>query len=174
MTRRGDGTCTVRKTRPCVVSSMPLLPVRKCCSSFSFSGSVAMSAALTRRCAPLATSVTTTAPRRAARSAFSAERTSSRKSLLHLLDQHPNGAAAGQAHLPGGLIRDAELEQLWLPALDDVDRLGHHGALDAAAGDGAEEIALIVDDQIGTDRPRRRAPGLDHRGERHTAPGFAP
>ena len=38
----------------------------------------------------------------------------------------------------------------------------------------SEEIALVVDDEVRADRPRRRAPGLDHRGERDAAPGLAP
>ena len=53
-------------------------------------------------------------------------------------------------------------------------RLGHHRALDAAARHRAQEIALVVDHQIGADRPRRRAPGLDHGGERHAAACLAP
>src|SRR6185312_5585863 len=71
MTSCGDGTCTVRNTRPCAVSSMPLLAMRTCFSITSFSGSLATSVAFTKRCAPLATSVTTITARRAARSAFS-------------------------------------------------------------------------------------------------------
>src|SRR5207253_3428238 len=35
-------------------------------------------------------------------------------------------------------------------------------------------IPLVVDDEVRADRPRRRAPGLDHRGERNAAPGLAP
>ena len=47
-------------------------------------------------------------------------------------------------------------------------------ALDATAGDAAEEIALVVDHQVRADRPRRRAPGLDHGRERNTTPGRLP
>src|SRR6202023_649329 len=67
-----------------------------------------------------------------------------------------------------------EFQHLWLAALDDVERLGDHGAFDAAARHRAEEIALLVDNEIGADRPRRRAPGLDHGGQRHRPALFAP
>src|SRR5215813_12764892 len=93
---------------------------------------------------------------------------------LHLLDVHADGAAAGESDLPGGLVGDAEFESLGLAALDHVDRLGHDRALDAAARHRAEKIALAVDDQAGADRARRRAPGLDHRGERNRAALAAP
>src|SRR5499433_339219 len=89
--------------------------------------------------------------------------------LFHLLHIDADGAAAGQPDLPGGLVGDAEFERLRLAALDHVERFGHHRALDAAARDAAEEIALIVDHQIRTHRPRRRAPGLDHGRERDPA-----
>src|SRR5215471_14281553 len=191
MTSWVGGTCTVRKTLPCGVSSMPLLPLRMCFSIRLLSGSRAASAALTSRCSPLATSVTTTAARRAARSVLRALRMSSfmfapakwrianasdpvAPALLHLLHIDPNGAAAGEADLPGGLVGDAELERLGLAALDHVERLGDHRALDAAARDRAEKVALVVDHQVRADRPRRRPPGLDHGGERDAAPLFAP
>src|SRR5262245_46488031 len=77
MTSCAGGTCPVRKTFPAGVSAMPLLPRRMCFSMSSLSGSRATSAALTRRCSPVVTSVTTTAGRRAARSALSALRISS-------------------------------------------------------------------------------------------------
>src|SRR4051812_40108635 len=80
----------------------------------------------------------------------------SNSSLLHLLDVHPDLAAAGEADLPGGLVGDAEFEGARLAALDHVDRLGDHRALDTAARDRAQEIALVVDHQVGADRPRRR------------------
>src|SRR5438105_13842776 len=136
ITSLGDGTCTVKKTLPSGVSSMPLLPERKCFSSTPFSGSRAISFSVTRRCAPLSWLVTTIAARRAARSSLRALRMSRRKaSLLHLLHEHPDGAAARQPDLPGGLVGDAELQRLRLAALDHVHRFGHHRALDAAARD---------------------------------------
>src|SRR5712671_3909848 len=65
--------------------------------------------------------------------------------LLHLLHIDADGAAAGEPDLPRGLVGNAEFERLRLAALDHVERLGHYRALDAAAGDTAEEIAFIVD-----------------------------
>src|SRR5262245_51029329 len=94
--------------------------------------------------------------------------------LLHLLHIDPDRAAAGEPDLPGGLVGDAEFERLGLAALDHVERLGDHRALDTAAGDRAEEIALVVDDQVRADRPRRRAPGLHDGGERHALAGLTP
>src|SRR5271165_3674449 len=191
---RADGTWTVRNTRPCAVSSIPLLPLRRCASSTSRSGSAATSAAPTKRWVPVATSVTTIAARRAARSALSAWRMSRRihevlvvatnqtptasiprgallpppergrvgrgsraartasqrtptptlplagegarvraktrapesRMLLHLLHIDPDGAAAGEADLPGGLVGDAEFEHPGLAAVDHVERLSDH------------------------------------------------
>src|SRR5262245_46591101 len=152
---------------------MPLLPLRMRLSSALASGSRAISAAFTSRCAPVATSVTTTAARRAARSVLSDVRMSS-FTLVHLLHVDPDLSAAGEADLPGGLVGDAEFERLRLAALDHVDRLGHDGTLDAAPRHRAEEVALLIDDQVRADRPGRRAPGLDHGRERNTAALLAP
>src|SRR5260370_38421166 len=189
MTGCGGGTWTVRNTRPGLVSAMRLLPERSRCSSTSLSGSAATSAAFTSRCAPFSTSVTTIAARRAARSAFSAERISRRivfpessspgsraprGDLLDLLDQHADGAAAGEPDVPRGLVADAELRHLRLAALAHVERLGDDRALDAAARHRAEKIPLLVDDEIGADRPRRRAPGLHDGRQRDPTPAAAP
>src|SRR5579862_1519133 len=176
MTSCGAGTYTVRKTRPSAVSSMPLLLLRRCSDKNGRSGSLAISVALTRRWRPLSTLVTTITARRAARSALRAVRMSSfmGRILLHLFHEHPDSAAAGQADLPGGLIGDAEFQHFRLAALDHIERLGDHGALDAAAGHRAEKIALLVDNEVRADRARRRAPGLDHRRQRHRAPVLAP
>src|SRR3954453_5725513 len=208
MTSCAGGTCTVRNTLPSGVSSIPLLPLRMCFSINACSGSSATSAALTSRCAPLATSVTTTAARRAARSALSSLRISNfiaagpstdqvrslppcgggnqpsslglhtlfslpptpRSALLHFFDKDPDGATAGQPDLPGGLVGDAEFQRLGLAALDHVEGFRDHRALDAAARDRAQEVALVVDHQIRTHRTRRRAPGLDYGRERNPSP----
>src|ERR1700726_3939283 len=69
-----------------------------------------------------------------------------RRFLVHLLHEHPDGAAAGQADFPGGLVGDAEFQHFRLAAVDHVERLGDDGPFDAAAGHRAEEIALVVDD----------------------------
>src|SRR5215475_3472859 len=132
MTSCGGGTCTVRKTLPCGVSSGPLLPLRMCLSMSAASGSRPTSAPLTRRCSPVASLVTTTTARRAARSLFSALRMSSFTSV-HLFHVDPDGAAAGEPDLPGGLVGDAEFQRLGLAALDHIERLGHDRALDATA-----------------------------------------
>src|SRR3954463_13219827 len=205
MTSCAGGTYTVRNTLPSGVSSIPLLPLRTRFSINACSGSPATSAALTSRCWPLATSVTTTAARRAARSAFRdlrmssfmtadptysvrslppcarADRPSSLRlhtllpsALLHLLHKNPDRAAAGEPDLPGGLVGDAEFERLGLAALDHVEGFGHDRALDAAARDRAEEVALVVDHQIRAHRTRRRAPGLDHGRERNPTPFRSP
>src|ERR1043166_5107573 len=177
MTSFVGGTCTLKNTRPSGESAGPLLPERSRASRISRNGSAATSAALTSRCAPLSALVTTMAPRRAARSAFRARSISRRiavSRLVHLLHVPGGGPAAGQAGAPRRLVGDPELEGLRLAALDHVERLGHHVALDAPARDRAEEIALIVDHQVRADRPRRRSPGLDHGRERNAAPRFAP
>src|SRR6476469_9736316 len=162
MTSFGGGTCTVRKTLPCGVSSMPLLPLRICFSSTGLSGSLATSPALTRRCSPVAVSVTTIAARRSARSALRAESVSIFTSAsVYFFHEDADRAAARETHLPSRLVCHAEFERLWLAALDHVERLGDHRAFDAAARDRAEEVAFAVDDEVGADWPRRRAPSLD-------------
>src|SRR5712671_6165828 len=93
--------------------------------------------------------------------------------LLHLLHVDPDGAAARQADLPGGIVGYAEFQHSGLAAFDHVDGLGHYGAFDAAARHRAEKIAILVDDEVGSDRPRRRAPRLHHGGKRNIAP-FTP
>src|SRR5262249_21311719 len=144
--------------------------------------------AFTSRCAPLSWLVTMMMARRAARSSLRVFKRSSftktpprtrRKwippqPLLHLFDEHPDLTAARQSDLPRGLVGDADLQRLRLAALDHVDRLGDHRSFDAAAGHRAQKIALIVDHQVRADRSRRRAPGLDHGGERHAAARLFP
>src|SRR5579864_2318234 len=179
MTSCGAGTWTVRKTRPSGLSTMPLLPVRKRSARNARNGSLATSAALTRRSLPLATSVTTIAARRAARSVLRVLRRSSfivslRLCLLDFLHVDPDGAAAGQADFPRGLVGDAEFQHFRFAAVDHVERFGHHGALDAAARPRAQKNAFPIDDQSGADRPRRRAPGLHHGRQRHVAAVLAP
>src|SRR5262249_49770163 len=163
--------CTLRKTRPSGESAGPLLPERRRASRMSCRGSALTSAALTSRCAPLSALVTTMAPRRAARSALRAARMSRRIGiasyclsmilfgkpvstfrdhalLIHFLDEDPDGAAARKPGAPSGLVGDAELERFRLAALDHVERLGDDVALDASAGDRAEEITLVVDHEV--------------------------
>src|SRR5262249_55272302 len=118
---------------------MPLLPLRRCSDSTALSGSLAMSAAFTSRCSPLSTSVTTMAPRRAARSALRAvrsesfipcsqfvmrkpsEATPSGMTLIYLFHQHADLAATGEADLPGGLIGDAEFQHFGFAGVDHIE-----------------------------------------------------
>src|SRR6202035_4063775 len=94
--------------------------------------------------------------------------------LSDLFDEYPDGAAAGQPDIPGGLVGDAKFEHLWLAAGDHIERFGDDSALDAAAGHRAQEGAVIVDHEAGACRPRRRPPGLDHRRQRHAVAGLLP
>src|SRR5664279_5361110 len=113
---------------------MSLLPIRSCLSNSARNGSAATSADLTSRCSPVAVSVTTMTGRRAARSALSSVSVSSFiLCSTHLLDKDPDGAAAGQADIPGGLVGDAEFQHPGFAAGDHVERFGDHRALDAAA-----------------------------------------
>src|SRR5215475_1893597 len=121
--------------------------MRSAFSSSARSGSAAKSLARASRCSPLAVSVTIMAGRRAARSALSSVRVSSFTALSYLLDEDTDGAAAGQTDIPGGLVGDAELQHFGLARSDHIQRLGHHGAFDAAARNRAQERAIVIDDQ---------------------------
>src|SRR5579863_8928013 len=131
---------------------MPLRPLRRRSANSAFSGSLPMLAAFTSRCRPVAVSVITMAARRAARSAFNAARRSSCMNdfqpLVHLYHEHPDGPSAGQTDLPGGLVGDAKFQHFRLPRVDHIKRLGDHGAFDAAAGNRAQEITLLVDHEV--------------------------
>src|ERR1700722_12685348 len=148
--------------------------MRNCLESSAAKGSAAKSLALTRRCSPLAVSVTTITGRRAARSALSSLSVASFTYLPNLLNKHADCAAAGQTDIPGGLVGDAEFEHPGFAAGDHVQRLGDDGALDAAARDRAQERPVIVDHKVGASRPRRRPPGFDDGGQRHTVAGLLP
>src|SRR5579871_3802544 len=90
--------------------------------------------------------------------------------LLHLLDVDPDSAAAGKADLPCGIVGDPKFQHFRLAGFNNVDGFGHHRAFDAAARHRAEKISILVDDEVGADWSRRRAPGLDHCGKRDIAP----
>ncbi len=94
--------------------------------------------------------------------------------LIYLLDIHANFAAAGKADPPCSFIGNAELERLRLAAFDHVDGLRHNRAFDAATGHRAEEIALIVNDEVGADGAWGRAPGFHDGRERYAAAGSPP
>src|SRR5256885_17019668 len=86
--------------------------------------------------------------------------------LFHLLHEHLDLAAAGEADVPGLLVGDAEIEQLRLAAGDGLLRLLDHRTLDAAAGDRADEFAAVIDRELAADGAGAPAPGGGHRGER--------
>src|SRR5579859_3587014 len=111
--------------------------MRNCLDNSACKGSRAKSAALTRRCSPFDVSVTTITGRRAARSVFNSFSVASFIYLTDLLDEHANGATAGQSDIPGGLVGDAKLQHLRFAAGNHVQRLGDDGAFDAPAGDRA-------------------------------------
>src|SRR3546814_4960872 len=116
-------------------------------------------------------SVTTATERLAAR----ASRTASRMAVFMSRARHrPGPCPAGEADVTGLFVADAEVEQLRLAGLDDVDRFEDDRTFDAAAGDGALEGAGLVDDELAADGAGRRAPGGDDGGERHTLAGAAP
>src|SRR5664279_2242778 len=103
---------------------MSLLPIRSCLSNSARNGSAATSADLTSRCSPVAVAVTTMTGRRAARSALSSVSVSSFiLCSTHLLDKDPDGAAAGQPDIPGGLVGGSESHHLRLAACDHVQRI---------------------------------------------------
>src|SRR3712207_1783352 len=78
-------------------------------------------------------------------------------SPIEALDVDVDGAAAGEADLPGQIGGDAVVQQLRPARLEDRLRLLEDGALQAAAGDGADHLAAAVDRQLGAARPGRGA-----------------
>ena len=91
------------------------------------------------------------------------------------LEHELQRAAAGQAEARGLLGADAvahdfrprEREGAQAHLVDEV-------VLDAAAGDGAGDLAVAAHGHEGTHRARRRAPGAHHGAEHHPVPGRAP
>src|SRR6185312_1982913 len=83
-------------------------------------------------------------------------------------------AAASEPDLPGLLVADAEGEEPRLAVLDSALRLADDRAFDAAARDRAQKRAVLIDDELRADRPRRRAPGGDHCRQRHALAGGSP
>src|ERR1700752_4869519 len=159
ITMRAVGAYTLRNNFLSFASIVPLLPMRNCLDNSARRGSAAKSFAFTSHCSPVAVSVTTTTGRRAARSALSSLSVASftsialfptfarRRSSPDLLDEDADGAAAGQADIPGGLVGNNEFKHLPLAAGDHVERLGDDSAFHATAGDRAQKSAFIVDDE---------------------------
>src|SRR3954468_13842749 len=127
-----------------------------------------------RLCWPVLRSVTSASEVPLARSASSVSRVRRRISALPLLDEEAHLPPAGEADGPGLIVADAELEQPGLAVLDRGERFLDHGPFDAAARYRADKGAGAVDRELAADRPGARAPGLDHGGERHLAPGAHP
>src|SRR5579871_2483174 len=94
--------------------------------------------------------------------------------LPDLLDKDADRPATGEAYIPGGLIGDTKLKHFRFAARDHIQRLGDDGALDATAGDRAQERAVIVDDEIGAGWPRRGTPGFDHGRQCHAVTRLLP
>src|SRR3546814_7492072 len=116
-------------------------------------------------------SVTTATERLAAR----ASRTASRMAVFMSRARHrPGPCPAGEADVTGLFVADAEVEQLRLAGLDDVDRFEDDRTFDAAAGDGVLEGTGLVDDGRALDGAGRRAHGGDDGGERENIAGAAP
>ena len=82
------------------------------------------------------------------------------------LDEHLDVAATGKPNLEGNVVGDAESRDLRLARLQDLLRLFEDGALDAPVGDRAGHLARARHHHPRAERPRARAPRLDHRGER--------
>ena len=90
------------------------------------------------------------------------------------LDHHPDPPAAGEPDREGLGVAHPVLEQPRAAVLQRLQRLRHHRALDAAAGDRARDLGLAADRELRAGRPRRRAPGLDHRRQRRPLGPSAP
>src|SRR5580700_10055193 len=82
--------------------------------------------------------------RRLARALWSAARVFACMGSVHLLDEHLDLAAAGEADVPGLLVGDAEIEQPRLAVLDRGQRLLDDRALDAAARHRAHHGAAVI------------------------------
>ncbi len=99
---------------------------------------------------------------------FVAERVVDRgeESSVEAFDEDVERSAACQTHAPGRVVRDAVVQELGLsarerllPGLDD-------SVLDAPPGDRAGDPAVGSERHLAAGGPRRRAPGLDDRGDR--------
>ena len=96
------------------------------------------------------------------------------RARAHRFDQHPDGAATGQADGKGGLVADAKGQQARHAVCQRLQRLGHHRALDAAARDRAHDLARARDRQLAAGLARGRAPGFHHGGKGRTLAGAVP
>src|ERR1044072_3438392 len=81
------------------------------------------------------------------------------------LDPDIDLAAAWQAHVERHVVGDAERQELRIVAVDDAVGDLDDGALDAAAGHHAGDLALVVDRHLRARWAGRRAADPDHGGE---------
>ena len=86
----------------------------------------------------------------------------------HRLEEDLDGAAAGEADLPGLLIAQVQLEQSRRVPAEHVGRLlddlGVHATADR---DRAEDAPALAHDHLGALLPRRGPPRVHQRGHRH-------
>src|SRR5439155_12005485 len=116
----------------------------------------------------------TWSPRSRERSSRRASRSDGRTSGLVALDVDVDLAAARQPDVPRVAVGDAEVQQLRLAAPQHL--FGHFddGALDAAAGHGAADLAAVVDRHLRARRARGGALDPDHRGQGDAVPARDP
>ena len=94
-----------------------------------------------------------------------------RQLALEGLDEDVDLAAAGEADRPGLLVGDPVGQQPRRAVGEHLGRGDGDVALDAAAGDGAVELAALGDGELRADRPRGRAArGHDGRQRDAVAP----
>src|SRR3712207_3429384 len=94
--------------------------------------------------------------------------------VLNALEINANAPAAGEPGLPGGLVRDPELQHPGPSVGDHVHGFRDDRTLDAAARDGTEEIGVMVDDEMAAHGTGRGSPGLDDGGHRNAPAGALP
>src|SRR5207244_11537285 len=90
------------------------------------------------------------------------------------LDEDVDLAAAGQADAERLVVRDAVRQELRRRSAEHLPRGTVDLVLDAAAGDGAGELAALRDGELGADGAWGRAPRRDDRGQREPLAPAAP
>ena len=90
------------------------------------------------------------------------------------LDEDVDGAPAGEADGEGVLVGDPVGEERGRPGLEHAERLGEHGALHAATGDGTGHLAVLAHGHRRTGQARARALDADDAGQRHPFAGRVP
>ncbi len=93
---------------------------------------------------------------------------------IGLVDPDVDLAPARKSDAEREIVRDSIGEQPRLAADEHLARGLDHFALDAAAGHRACQLAVLRDDQLGADRPRRRAPSRNDASHRDPVTASAP